>query len=145
MTYYIQVTRIFIVIFHSFLIVTYVEIATFEHGLYIQVVYRYMNKLPEDILGYIAGYMSIHGLMNAETATKNFAIPRIKRKKSFIYSQQQINPKKFTRGGCLVHQCGRMKLSCIKLDPAPIETQILSIYCSKHTKMYKHVNLNDLL
>ena len=104
-----------------------------------------MQDLPEDIIGHIIQYLDIHQLAKAEEATKDFCLTHIKRRKRFQYCRQQINSRKIKNGKCADAKCNKRKLSCIKLEPKPAETQYLSMYCSTHLKKYIHININDLI
>jgi len=104
-----------------------------------------MQKLPRDIIRHIAQYLDIHQLAKAEQATKDFRLPHTKRKKRFTYCLNQMNPRKIKNGKCADDKCNKRKLSCIRLNPNPIETQYLSMYCSKHLELYIGININDLI
>ena len=104
-----------------------------------------MQKLPEEMIRHIAQYLDIHQLAKAEQATKDFLVPHIKRQKRLQYCRQQINPRNIKNGKCADAKCSSHKLSCIKLEPKPAETQYLSMYCSKHLKIYRDININDLI
>jgi hypothetical protein len=103
-----------------------------------------MDKLPQDIFGCISDFLTIQEIGNTLQTIRNFTNTYLLRKKRFHYCLNKIKPRKITDGRCSDHRCTHMKLSCINLNPEPIETQILSLYCSKHTKRYLDIELNDL-
>jgi len=104
-----------------------------------------MEKLPQDIFGCISEYLSMSEICIILQTIRNFTSLYFLRKKRFQYCLNKITPRKITDGRCADHGCTHMKLSCINLNPEPIETQILSLYCSKHTKRYLDIEINDLL
>jgi len=121
---------------------TYVTFCTILYIL--TTIFSQMQTLPNEIIRHIAQYINIHQLAKAEQATKDFLLPHIKRKKRFQYCRQQIKQRNITNGKCADVNCSRQKLSCIKLEPKPAETQYLSVYCSKHLKKYMDIHINEL-
>ena len=102
-----------------------------------------MKPLPKDIIRCISEYLNLNELCSIEQADRDFHLPKQKRKKSFTWSSRRINKRqRYKDGKCMVNSCIKQRSVCIQFEP--LQTIVLSHYCTIHTRQYSNEPLENI-